>query len=349
MHIVFGSLRIKVPFTGGLALAFIAWGASAQPPAVYQQTDYKGREIGQLTGDVYYARMDDYVSAFMVTPDGIVLVEPIGTEFATWLKGQLDERFGVPVKYVIYSHHHADHGSGAAVFADTATIMGHKAMLAHLELPPASTPLPEGMREMDANGNGRIEQREANGRIAALFDAYDANEDGAISGPEGVRGPFKYVMRPQLTYENQIEIHLGGKTVEVIPIPTDHADDNTVVRFVDGTNVVFASDWITNHRVPFGPAVTLPSELEKIRRVEALDFEHFVCSHGRLGTKADVTANLRYREAVRDAVAAAIEDGQSLEQVQANVLMEDYADWEFYAPQRPLNVAGAYRIQTGRR
>ena len=60
--------------------------AGAQPRAIYQQTQYKGQEIGKLTGDVYYARMDDYVSVFMVTPDGIVLVEPIGTEFATWLK-----------------------------------------------------------------------------------------------------------------------------------------------------------------------------------------------------------------------------------------------------------------------
>jgi hypothetical protein len=33
--------------------------------------------------------MDDYVSAFMVTPEGIILVEPVGTEMATWLKAEL--------------------------------------------------------------------------------------------------------------------------------------------------------------------------------------------------------------------------------------------------------------------
>ena len=91
----------------------------------------------QLTGDVYYARMDDYLSVFMVTPDGIVLVEPIGTEFATWLKGELASRFKVPVKYVIYSHHHWDHGSGASVYADTARIIGHEAMMKRLAMPPA--------------------------------------------------------------------------------------------------------------------------------------------------------------------------------------------------------------------
>ena len=146
-----------------------------------------------------------------------------------------------------------------------------------------------------------------------------------------------------------MNITLGGKRVEVIPIPTDHAPDNTIVRFVDGSNVVFASDWITNGRVPFGPNVTMPSELEKIRQVVALDFEHFICSHGRLGTKADVSANLEYREAVAAAVREAIAAGKTLEQTRDSVLMSDYAGWEFYEQQRPQNVAGAYRLLTANR
>ena len=297
---------------------------------------------------MYYARTDDYVSAFMVTPDGIVLVEPVGPEHATWLKGELDRRFGVPVKYVIYSHSHADHSSGAAVFADTARIIGHEALLGLLAMPPASTPLPQNLRAQDGNGNGRIERGEAQAQIAAAFDFYDADGDGALSGAEATRGPLKLVASPDLTYTAQVNITLGGKRVEVIPIPTDHAPDNTVVRFVDGSNVVFASDWITNGRVPFGPNVTMPTELAKIRQVEALDFEHFVCSHGRLGTKADVSANLRYREAVAAAVRDAIAAGKTLEQTRDTVLMSDYASWEFYEQQRPQNVAGAYRFAADR-
>src|SRR5258706_16342633 len=91
------SMKAALVFSLFMALASDAW---AQARALYQQTQYKGQEIGKLTGDTYYARMDDYVSAFMVTPEGIVLVEPIGTEMATWLKGELAKRFNVPVKYV---------------------------------------------------------------------------------------------------------------------------------------------------------------------------------------------------------------------------------------------------------
>ena len=329
-----------------LALTAVASLADAQPRAIYQQTQYKGQEIGKLTGDVYYARMDDYLSVFMVTPDGIVLVEPVGTEFATWLKGELASRFKVPVKYVIYSHHHWDHGSGAAVYADTARIVGHEAMMARLAMPPANTPLPPNARKQDLDGSGRIEQKEAQGNLQAQFALYDENRDGALSGAEVTRGPLAFVRPPDLTYRDPVTITLGGKRVEVLPRPTAHADDNTIVRFVDGTGVLFASDWITVKRVPFGGDVATKPELALVKAVESIDFDHFVCSHGMLGRKADVTANIRYREELREAVAKAIAAGQTLEQAQASVTMDAYKDWEFYMQQRPANVAGTYRALT---
>ncbi|PWU10402.1 MAG: hypothetical protein C5B51_04175 [Terriglobia bacterium] len=315
--------------------------ARAQQRSFYQQTEYKGQEIGKLTGDVYYARMDDYVSVFMVTPEGIVLVEPIGTEMGTWLKAEMARRFALPVKYVIYSHSHWDHASGAAVYADTARFIGHENMLKNIAMPPASTALPANVRSQDTNGNGRIEASEAQGNLKTMFSMYDANKDGWLSGAEIARGPLEFVRPPDLTYTDRVNINLGGKRVEVISRPTGHADDNTIVRFVDGSNVLFASDWITVHRLPFGPIS--PDEIPMVKAVEAMDFEYFVCSHGKLGKKADVSENIRYREELRDAVAKAIAAGQTLEQAQASVLMGGYKDWEFYQQQRPQNVAGTYR------
>jgi glyoxylase-like metal-dependent hydrolase (beta-lactamase superfamily II) len=321
----------------------------AQPRAIYQQTQYKGQEIGKLTGDTYYARMDDYLSVFMVTPEGIALVEPIGTEFATWLKSELSARFKVPVKFVIYSHHHWDHASGAAVFADTARIVGHEAMLKRLVMPSPDTPLPQNVRAQDANGNGRIESSEAQGAIRTQFALYDADRDGTVTGAEAARGPLAFVRPPDLTYRDPITIHIGGKRIEVLPKPTAHADDNTVVRFVDGTNVLFASDWITVRRVPFGGDVATIDELALAKTIDSLDFDYFICSHGMIGRKADVAANIRYREELRAAVSKAVAAGQTLEQAQSSVTMDAYKDWEFYEQQRPANVAGTYRALTAGR
>ena len=170
-----------------------------------------------------------------------------------------------------------------------------------------------------------------------------------LSGAEVTRGPLAFVVPPDLTYTDRVTITLGGKRVEVLPRPIAHADDNTIVRFVDGSNVLFASDWITVRRVPFGGDVATKDELALVKTVEGLEFDHFVCSHGMLGKKADVIANIQYREELRAAVAKAIAAGQTLEQAQATVTMDAFKDWEFYEQQRPGNVAGTYRALTAGR
>src|SRR5262245_5113872 len=330
-----------------LVLAAFVPAAWTQARALYQQTQYKGQEIGKLTGDVYYARMDDYVSAFMVTSEGIILVEPIGTEMATWLKAELARRFNVPVKYVIYSHSHWDHASGGAVYADTARFIGQENLLKNIAMPPASTPLPQNVRSQDTHGNGRIEREEAQGNLKAQFELYDANKDGVLTGAEITRGPIANVRPPDLTFTDRMNINLGGKRVEILSRPIAHADDNTLVRFVDGTNVLFASDWITVHRLPFGQIGD--NETAVVKSVEAMDFEYFLCSHGALGKKSDVTANIRYREELKGAVAKAIAAGQTMEEAQKSVTMDAYKDWEFYEQQRPQNVAGMYRALSASR
>jgi glyoxylase-like metal-dependent hydrolase (beta-lactamase superfamily II) len=285
--------------------------------------------------------MDDYLSVFMVTSEGIILVEPIGTEMATWLKAEMARRFKVPVRYVIYSHHHWDHASGGDVYADTAKFVGHENMLKNIEMPPASTPLPGNAVKQDANQNGRIERAEAMGNIQRQFDLYDADKNGELSGAEVARGPIAMVRKPDTIYKDRLELKLGGKVVEVISRPIPHDDDNTLVRFVDGTNVLFASDWITVNRLPFG-AIT-PDETAMVQAVAKMDFEHFVCSHGKLGKKADVLANIKYREDLRAAVSKAIAEGQTLEQAQKSVTMDGYKNWEFFEQQRQQNVTGFYR------
>ena len=87
--------------------------------------DTKESSIEHIRGNVYYAHhpTDDtiYNSIFLVTEEGIVLVDPIHVDAATWLKRELQERFGQEVRYIIYSHFHWDHAPGAEAFSDTVS------------------------------------------------------------------------------------------------------------------------------------------------------------------------------------------------------------------------------------
>ena len=100
-----------------LALAAIPVRAAAQAPV---------RAITTITGDLYRFQNNGHYSVFLVTPAGVIATDPIDKDAAGWLKAEIATRFKVPVKYVIYSHGHADHDSGGEVFADTATFVGHE-------------------------------------------------------------------------------------------------------------------------------------------------------------------------------------------------------------------------------
>ncbi len=101
---------------GLLTLALVA-PAPAQPPV---------REITKLAGEVYRFRNNNHYSVFAVTPAGVIATDPINAEAAQWLKDEIRKRFGQPVRYLIYSHDHADHISGGQVFADTAIVVAHE-------------------------------------------------------------------------------------------------------------------------------------------------------------------------------------------------------------------------------
>ncbi len=110
--------RPIVAIAAAISFALVAFGTNA--------ADTK-REITHIAGDLYRFQNDFHFSVFLVTPEGVIVSDPINTQAATWLKAEIAARFDKPIKYMIYSHHHADHVSGGEVFADEGvTIIAHE-------------------------------------------------------------------------------------------------------------------------------------------------------------------------------------------------------------------------------
>jgi glyoxylase-like metal-dependent hydrolase (beta-lactamase superfamily II) len=99
--------------------------AQAQAP-VTPSAQNPVREISKIAGEVYRFRNNNHYSVFAVTPAGIIATDPINAPAATWLKDELKTRWpDKPIKFVVYSHDHADHISGGEVWSDTATVVAH--------------------------------------------------------------------------------------------------------------------------------------------------------------------------------------------------------------------------------
>ena len=125
------SIRYAVLFF--LSVTCLAPAAQAQ-----QQQQPPTRAIVNITGQLYRAQNNNHYTVFLVTPEGIIMSDPINRDFARWLKAELASRFKVPVRYVLYTHRDWDHASGGVVFADTAEFVGHRTCWPRWRLPPAT-------------------------------------------------------------------------------------------------------------------------------------------------------------------------------------------------------------------
>jgi glyoxylase-like metal-dependent hydrolase (beta-lactamase superfamily II) len=91
------------------------------------QSSRPDNEITKLADGVYLFRHQFHQSIFITTPEGVIVTDPIATDAALWLKGEIKKLTDQPVRYVIYSHHHNDHITGGDAFADTALFVSHQA------------------------------------------------------------------------------------------------------------------------------------------------------------------------------------------------------------------------------
>ena len=329
----------SVALTVGSALtAAFASGASAQGIVRFDE----------IADDVYWVGNVSHNTVLLVTDEGIILADPVSRDFSMELKAEIEDRFAVPVRYVLYSHHHWDHASGGAVWEDAAQFIGHENMLGRLALPPASTALPADAAQLDTNGNGSVERSEAGDAYETNFDLYDFDGNGALSGAEAVRGPLNEVRAPDITYRDKIAVTLGGKTAEMVWTGVHtHTDDMSVIVFPE-ERVGFVVDFISIVRPPRFIRGEEPIEtwIEGIKVVEAQDFDIAAPGHGTVGSSEYVTLFRGYIERLRDSVAAGIAAGQSVEALQESIYMDEYKDWISYDEFRAQNIEDMYNLLT---
>jgi glyoxylase-like metal-dependent hydrolase (beta-lactamase superfamily II) len=322
--------------------------AALVPAAAAQQAPAPMRSIVNLTGQLYRAQNNNHYTVFLVTPEGIIMSDPINRDFSRWLKAELATRFKVPVRYVLYTHHDWDHASGGVVWADTAEFVGQVNMLSELEVPGGRIALPPAEQKMDANKNGLVERSEATGATADQFWQLDENRDGVLSGNEIVRGPVGDVHPPSTTFSDRHTVTLGGKRVEMIHLGIAHTPDSTVLYFPD-ERAVFSADVMQIKRLPQGLAPHIGSWIDALKTITALDFDIAATGHAMAGKKADALESLRYLEDLAKGVAAGVAAGRSLAEIQKSLTLDAYKGFERWDTVREAHIASVYATMHGTR
>jgi glyoxylase-like metal-dependent hydrolase (beta-lactamase superfamily II) len=294
------------------------------------------RTITQVRGDLFKVQSGAGVAAvtmFLVTPEGIILADPLNPEFASWLKGELASRFpGRPVRYVINSHYHWDHARGGGMFADTARYVAHANMPRNLALPVGQA-RPPGDTE-DTNNDGRLTREESQTATRANFDRFDGNGDGFLTQDEITID----IRRPDITFTgDRYTVTLGGKRVELIHAKGRHTNDLVDIYFPD-ERVLFTGDYVWVNRLCCNFAfdrLPMSTWIDSIRALESLDFDIVIGSHFDQGSKADVVLFRQYLEDLMASVQAGIKEGKSVEELQKTISLEKYRNFAGYAEAAP--------------
>ena len=340
-------MRLVTRIVLALCSLVLASGASAQQ-AAQQAPAAPQRGIVNITGQLYRAQNNNHYTVFLVTPEGVIMSDPINRDFARWLKGEIATRFKVPVRYVLYTHRDWDHASGGVVFADTAEFVGHRNMLVALAPPAGNPPLPGDAVKIDANKNGLVERSEAAGQYGERFAMFDYNRDDVLSSAEIARGSVSDVYAPTVTYTDRHTVTLGGKRVTMTYLGVAHADDSSVLHFPD-ERAVFSADILQVKRLPGGLAPTVGSWIDALTTINALDYEHALTGHALSGTKKDAMQSLQYLLDISKGVAAGIAAGRSLSEIQKSLTLDAYKGFERWDTIREAHIAAVYATISGTR
>ncbi len=120
------------------ALAAAAAAVLTAAPLAAQQPPF---ETTAITEGVYQFRWHGHNGFFVVTEEGVVAVDPISPEAAATYAAEIQRVApGKPLRAIVYSHHHADHASGAGVlrqaFGGRVPIIAHTNAHARLVAQP---------------------------------------------------------------------------------------------------------------------------------------------------------------------------------------------------------------------
>ncbi len=93
--------------------------ACPKPDNPQALTQVKGNLYRHTTG----AGLAVHSGFVLITSEGALVIDPAMTCSSVWLLNEIKTRFKVPVKYVVYTHAHADHIYGGQVFQKEGAIV----------------------------------------------------------------------------------------------------------------------------------------------------------------------------------------------------------------------------------
>jgi len=250
-------------------------------------------KVTKVAGNVYMLQGAGGNIGALVGEDGIIVVDDQYAPLADKIQAALKGITALPVRFIINTHYHEDHTGGNAYFQKQAPIIAHDNVRKRLESGGAA-------------GNG--------GSVHMDFK------------------PAPKEALPIITFDHDVTVHLNGEDIRALYFPAGHTDGDSVI-FFPKSNVVHMGDDFVTYGFPFidvdsgGSIDGMIDGVEKVIAQVPADVK-IIPGHGPISSVADVRAYLDMLKGTREAVAKAIKEGKTLDQMKQAKLLDP---WKKYA------------------
>jgi cyclase len=233
----------------------------------------------RISEEIYVFTSDLYAqvtAGVIVTSEGAVVVDTLPFPQETRELLAFVQQRGLRVPYVINTHSHADHANGSYLFEE-ADLVAHQLC-----------------REILSRHGERV------------------LEEAKEETPEVTEVRLRL---PSITFDQEMTLRLGDRTMRFIPLP-GHTVDSIGV-YVEEDKILFAGDAVMP--VPYVVGGDRAAMIESLRVIGRLSLENIVQGHGEVILRGEVEEALKtsifYLETIYEKVKEAVEAGASPESV----------------------------------
>lgn len=279
--------------------------------------------------------------AALATGEGLVVVDTLYHPAAARQALKLIKAFsGQPVRYVINTHHHADHTFGNGEFPK-ALIIGHSHCPAGMEsemtrqLESCRRLIPDLEGQLRPLTSGNTAQAEVlRGRLSYL------------KGIERLAAEGFRLTLPSLTLECGAQLDVGGKKIIIMNLGSFHSDSDLMV-YIPGSRLILMGDLYHRHNLPFintalvGDPDNLIAVYDRLISLGS-QVDHYIPGHGPVADAAFLTRHRDYLKKLVESVKKAKEDGLSLDQGKTIIALNEYRDFDNFEQIHAANIENCW-------
>jgi glyoxylase-like metal-dependent hydrolase (beta-lactamase superfamily II) len=302
-------------------------------------------KLQKLTEEIYALAGRGGNIGFAVTSEGVVVIDDQFADLAPGIAEQIKSVTPLPIRYLINTHHHGDHTGGNAFFIKMTTIVAHENVRKHMLAQPQETIETGGRRIQTLEGQiAKLKKDDPSSKdLPALAQQLEAARK-SVESARAVK--ISEIPAPNLTFNREIRMYLGGKEVQVFHVKRGHTDGDSVIYF-SKEKVLHMGDLFFNKVVPFIDRAHGASTGEWIETIDAVVARvdagtKVIPGHGEVTTVDELKAFKQYFIDLRAAVKKAIDSGMTREQALKEVKLPQYASYNGYDQRFAGNVGIVY-------